>query len=712
MYKEKIVLIGNGMAGVRCIEEIIKYEPDRFSITIFGSEPHVNYNRILLSSVLQGGTSFEDITIHNLEWYRKNNIQLFVDETVTYIDCDKKTITTNKERCISFDKLILATGSVPFLLPIPGNDLEGVMTFRTIEDCQKIIQSSKRYKKAVVVGGGVLGLEAARGLLHLGFDVHVVHLSETIMERQLDVMAARLLQKELEKQGMSFLLEKETSKFIGNERVEKVIFKDGTEVDADLVVMAVGVRPNVALARDSGLRINRGVVVNGYLETNKKDIYAVGECAEHEGVVYGLVKPLYEQGRILAKRICEQSSEKYKASVLSTKLKISGVDVFSAGQLEVSRFGKMLSVYDEFDQIYKKFVFRHNRIVGAVLYGETRDSMRILEMIEKKKDLTDKEKLLLLEVGNEPELSIAKLPQNSLVCNCNGVTKRTIMESVMLDGLTTIEEIKTCTRASSSCGGCRNLVSELLAYIKSDSFGEEIIREVMCSCTTLTEDQVVEQIQIRGLKSQEEIKDVLNWGSLEGCHICRPALNYYLWMIYPEYQVKNPHLVPNKENIVRPVKVYSVQHDCHCENKEYLKMANMLNNKLEFLIVPYQLRVGVSLCIHNSSKSLSDDIDVIKNARGWEIYVSENDDSKINSDMLLSIASSDKEAFEVVCGFVQYYRETAKYWERIGKWVERLGVVHIREVLFEHDLRKWLLQRLEEDVVKIRNRDHQPMDTK
>lgn len=710
MHKEKIVLVGNGMAGIRCVEEIIKRSPDRFAITIFGSEPHENYNRILLSSVLQGEASFEDLTTHNSEWYRKNNIQLFVNETVTCIDGHNKTIMTNKGRHISYDKLILATGSIPFLLPLPGNDLEGIMTFRTIEDCEKIIESSKWCKKAVVIGGGVLGLEAARGLLHLGLEVHVVHLSPFIMDRQLDSVAARLLQKELEKQGMRFLLEKETSKFTGNNRVEKVMFKDGAVVDTDLVVMAAGVRPNITLAKECGIQINHGIVVNDYLETNKKDIYALGECAEHNGVVYGLVKPLYEQGRILARRICGQNSERYKAAALSTKLKISGVDVFSAGQLEV-RDGKILTAYDESERIYKKLVFQGKTIMGAVLYGDTRESTRILEWIQKKKELTDKEKLLLLECENQ-DLSMTNLPQNSLVCNCNGVTKRTIIESVRKGGLSTVEEIKKCTKASSSCGGCKPLITELLAYIKSDQFSEMIVEQGMCSCTLLTEDEVVEQIQTHGLKSGGEIKGVLEWGSEEGCHRCRPALNYYLGMIYPESQEVNLDLESIQENTVRAVKAYAIPQDCHCSVKEHYRMANTIKDKIEFLTTPYRLTIGVYPCTHGSSRSMPEDVRVIKSPRGWEVYVGGNEGSNPTSKELLSIAASEVGVFEDVCGFVQYYRETAKYWEPTGKWIERLGLIHIREVLFDHEARKWLLKRLEKDAVMIRNRrDPMPAET-
>nr|WP_269430065.1 FAD-dependent oxidoreductase [Geobacillus kaustophilus] len=294
--KRKLVLIGNGMAGVRCIEEILKLDREAFEITIFGSEPHPNYNRILLSKVLQGDTRLDDITLNSWEWYEQNGIRLLAGETVTDIDHEERLVRTDRGRVVEYDELILATGSNPFILPVPGADLPGVTAFRDIQDCERMIEYAKTYKKAAVIGGGLLGLEVARGLLNLGMDVDVIHIFDYLMERQLDPTASKLLQRELEKQGMNFLLRKETAELFGNGRVEGVRFKDGTSIAADLVVMAVGIRPNVDLARRSGIEVNRGIVVNDYLETSVPHIYAVGECAEHRGVVYGLVAPLYEQG--------------------------------------------------------------------------------------------------------------------------------------------------------------------------------------------------------------------------------------------------------------------------------------------------------------------------------------------------------------------------------------------------------------------------------
>lgn len=291
MEKKKLILVGNGMAGVRAIEEILNVSKEKFEITIFGSEPHPNYNRILLSKVLQGDTKVIDITLNDWDWYKENNIQLYTGETVIKIDSEKKLVVTDSGRMEPYDELIMATGSLPFILPIPGADKTGVTTFRDIKDTDEMLVASKQYKKAAVIGGGLLGLEAARGLLNLGMDVSVIHLAPYLMERQVDPTAGKLLQMELEKQGMKFLLEKQTQEIFGDERVEGLRFSDGTELKADLVVMAVGIKPNIELAKESGLSVNRGIVVNDYLQTDVPHIYAVGECAEHKGIAYGLVAP-------------------------------------------------------------------------------------------------------------------------------------------------------------------------------------------------------------------------------------------------------------------------------------------------------------------------------------------------------------------------------------------------------------------------------------
>ncbi len=539
MDKKKLVLVGNGMAGVRAVEEILNISKDAFEITIFGAEPHPNYNRILLSKVLQGDTAVKDITLNDWDWYKENNIQLYTGETVVKIDHTKKLVVSDKGRVEPYDELILATGSNPFILPIPGADKKGVTTFRDIKDTDEMLEASKTYKKAAVIGGGLLGLEAARGLLNLGMDVTVIHLMPYLMERQLDPTASNLLKKELEKQGMKFLLEKATSEIFGMDRVEGLKFSDGTELEADLVVMAVGIKPNSQLAKESGLSVNRGIVVNDFLQTDIPHIYAVGECAEHNGIAYGLVAPLYEQGKVLAKSIFGEETTPYKGSVLSTQLKVSGVEVFSAGDFTEDEEKKSLKVFDEQDGIYKKIVLRGNKIIGAVLFGDSRDGNRLFSMIQKQADISETAKVAILQPvgGDTGESLVASMGADEIICGCNGVSKGTIVQAIQEKGCSSVDEIKGCTNASRSCGGCKPLVAELLQLTLGEEFDASAQKEAICGCTTLSRDEVVAEIREKGLRSTKEVMNVLGWSTEEGCSKCRPALNYYLGMIYPtEYE--------------------------------------------------------------------------------------------------------------------------------------------------------------------------------
>nr|WP_245747459.1 nitrite reductase large subunit NirB [Anaerobacillus alkalidiazotrophicus] len=769
--RKKLLVVGNGMAGVRSVEEIIKNNSEAFDITIFGKESHVNYNRILLSTVLQGDTSIEDIIINDQNWYEKNNIELFTNETVVKIDKEKKMIITDQNRVVGYDKLILATGSRPFMLPIPGAKKEGVIPFRTIEDCQKMIEYSKRYKKAVVIGGGLLGLEAARGLLNLGMSVDVVHLAPFLMERQLDETASHLLQKELESQGMNFLLEKMTEEIIGDHRVRGLRFKDGTEIEAELVVMAVGVTPNIQLAKESGIETNRAIIVNDFLQTNIPDIYAVGECVEHRGMVYGLVKPLYEQGKVLAKSICHIETEGYKGSVLSTQLKISGVDLFSVGQLNEDDTSKTVKVYDELEGVYKKIIFKGNKMIGAVMFGDTSDGSRILDMIIKQKDVTDLENVQMFQPPNMTETQVQAMDSSSIICQCNSVSKGKIIEACQKNDITTIGEVKKCTKASGSCGSCKPLVQDLLNYIQSPEFDEVIEKIPFCGCTALSEDEVVHQIQVQNLVSIEEVVKALNWKTESGCSTCRPALNYYLAMIYPTYVKKQESLFFNEnmnatlqndgtfsvipqmyggvtdakelrkiadvvekysipsvtltsgqrislngvkkeylqgiwsdlgmrlcsrnEHTVQPVRTCMGENVCKCDKEEAIDLAIRIEQSMEFIQTPHRVNMSISGCIHDGAEATTKDVGIVRIDRGWEIYVGGNSGRNVKVGNLLCVTENDEEVIKLISAFIQYYRETANYLETTGEWLDRIGLIHVREVLFDEELCNVLLTRLE-----------------
>jgi len=534
--KKRLVMIGNGMAGVRTVEEILKRDAQSFDITIIGDENHPNYNRIMLSNVLQGKTTVDEININDWDWYKENNINLLTGEKAIQIDRKNKVVVTDQKKHIGYDELIIATGSSAFILPLPGSDLEGVIGFRTIEDTEKMMETAKKYKKAVVIGGGLLGLEAARGLIDRGMDVHVVHIMPTLMEQQLDKAAANLLRKDLEAQGMKFLMEKQTAEICGENRVESLKFTDGTSIACDLVVMAVGIRPNVAIAREAELEVNRAIVVNDHMVTSDESIYAVGECAEHKGIAYGLVAPLYEQGIALADHITGKESKGYQGSILSTQLKVAGCDLFSGGKIHEDDQTEAIIVHDQFAKKYKKILITDNKIVGIVLYGDASDGNRLFNMLKKQADISEYTSTSVLSsanAGGEEDLVTAMSAEDT-VCGCNGVTKGTIVQSILEQGLTTFEEVKGCTKAGGSCGKCKPMVESILAHTLGDKFDASAQKLGMCSCTELTRDEVVAQIMEKGLKTPKEVRNVLGFAHEEGCSKCRPALNYYMRMLRPE----------------------------------------------------------------------------------------------------------------------------------------------------------------------------------
>jgi nitrite reductase (NADH) large subunit len=538
MEKKKLVLIGNGMAGINTIEHVLKLAPNKYDITIFGTEPYPNYNRIMLSAVLAGDSTVDDIVMNPYSWYEENGITLYVGHTVTEIDSKSQKLVSDKGIVVGYDQLIIATGSNPFMLPIPGADKEGVIAYRNIKDCEKMINAAKSYRKAIVIGGGLLGLEAARGFLNLGMEVDVVHLTDFLMDRQLDELASKLLQESLEKQGMNFLLNKESAEIVGENRVTGLRFMDGTYTDADLVVMAVGIKPNVELAKKSGILVERGIVVNDYLETDVPNIYAVGECVQHRGMVYGLVAPLYEQGAVLAKHLVGADTKPYEGSVLYTKLKVSGVDVFSAGDFVDKEGTKAIRVHDEFSGVYKKVVVKNEKIIGAVLFGDTSDGTRLMRLIREETNIGGLDKTTILEdkAGKAQSSSkggVAEMSDEEIICGCNGVSKGMICSTIKEQGLTTVEEVKNCTSASRSCGGCKPLVADLLEFTLGDQFDKKAAKEAMCGCTDLSHEEVVLEIREKELHHVREVMNVLGWRVEEGCSKCRPALNYYLGMVDP-----------------------------------------------------------------------------------------------------------------------------------------------------------------------------------
>ncbi|MGA6135743.1 nitrite reductase small subunit NirD [Acinetobacter dispersus] len=380
--KLKLVLIGNGLAGMRCLEDLLDMAPDRYDVTVIGEEPWGNYNRIMLSPVLSGEKTIDDIMLHPHAWYRDKGIQFIADDPAIKIDRTRKVVHTEKGESVDYDRLIIATGSSPFIPPVQGVDLKGVISFRDIYDVNTMIKYCETKKNAVVIGGGLLGLEAAYGLKQRGMNVTVLHLMDRIMERQLDGRGSRMLRHSIEQKGINIITEANTEALIGEEgHVSQVRLKDGTVLDADLVIFAVGIRPNIALAQSAGLRCNRGILVNDTMQTFDPSIYAVGECIEHRNQTFGLVEPLWGQAFICATHLAEHGSLTFKSPTVPTQLKVSGVDVFSAGNFEPKEDYEDIILNDDKRQIYKRIIIQKDKVIGAVLFGDTEDGMWYAELI-------------------------------------------------------------------------------------------------------------------------------------------------------------------------------------------------------------------------------------------------------------------------------------------------------------------------------------------
>jgi len=399
--KLKLIVIGSGMVGARLIERILAKSPNLYDIRVFNKEPNGGYNRIMLSPVLAGEKTIPDIMTHNHDWFKQRDIHLHAGTEIHEIDSLNKTVKTDLGATYQYDKLVIATGSSPFILPVPGNDLPGLVTFRDIRDVNQMIQYSKQKQKAVVIGGGLLGLEAANGLIKLGMEVTVVHSNDVLMNMQMDAVSGGLLKNSLTEVGMSFCMNARTVEILGDSHVTGVKMADGRVLDTDLVVMAVGIRPNITIAKTIGLEVNRGIIVNDQLETSAMDIYALGECVEHRGMVYGLVAPLYEQAQVLAETLSGQSAS-YQGSAISTKLKVTGINLFSAGDFHDSDDSESLVYKDLSQNIYRKIVLKDNKIKGAVMFGDVKGSNWIFENLVQQNDVSAYRDTLVFGEGFQP----------------------------------------------------------------------------------------------------------------------------------------------------------------------------------------------------------------------------------------------------------------------------------------------------------------------
>ena len=553
MKKMKLVLVGNGMAGVRTLEELLKIAPDLYDITVFGAEPHPNYNRILLSPVLAGEQTLDEIVLNPVSWYEENGITLHLGKKVVDIDRRNRIVKAEDGTEAEYDRLLMCTGSNPFILPVPGKELDGVIAYRDIQDTNTMIEAATKYRHAVVIGGGLLGLEAANGLMLRGMRVTVVHVMPWLMERQLDDVSGKLLQKSLEDRGLTFLIGAQTQALIGDKdgRVMAVQFKDGTEIPADLVVMAAGIRPNTALAVKIGLHCGKenrgGIVVDDTMQTvTDPRIYSVGECAAHRGIAYGLVAPLFEQGKVCATHLAHFGIGRYQGSLTSTKLKVTGIDLFSAGNFMGGDGCEEIVMSDPYGGVYKKLVIKDDKLVGACMYGDTVDGSWYFKLLREGRKVADiRDKLMFGEsnigdTGHEGHSKAAAMNDADEVCGCNGVTKGTICKAIKEKGLFTLEEVKKHTKASASCGSCTGLVEQLLMFTAGGDYSKAPTKKAMCGCTDASHQDVREAIKADHLLTIDSVYKSQGWRTPNGCASCRPAVNYYLISTWPKEAKDDP----------------------------------------------------------------------------------------------------------------------------------------------------------------------------
>jgi nitrite reductase [NAD(P)H] large subunit len=548
MQRQRLVVVGNGMAGGRTLEELLKYAPDLYDITVFGAEPLPNYNRILLSPVLAGEQMLSAIILNDLLWYERHGIRLHLNSKIVKLDRTARRVVSEDGTAADYDRLLLATGSKPVILPLPGRELEGVITYRDAQDTHRMIDAASRFSDAVVIGGGLLGLEAANGLRQRGMQVTVVHLMPWLMERQLDRAAALLLQQSLEARGIRFLLEAKTQAILGDAggRVCAVQLADGEPLPAQLVVMAVGIRPNTELAESARLYCNRGIVVNDTMQSFDPRIYAVGECVSHRGVAYGLVAPLFEMARVAANHLAQYGIGRYCGSVPSTRLKVTGIDLFSAGDFQGGQGAEEIVLSDPAAGVYKKLVIRDDKLVGSVMYGDAADGAWYFRLLREGTNIAQLRPQLMfgdrnLGIGGYQGRERAAAMTDAMeVCGCNGVCKGAIVKAIKEQGLFTLEEVRKHTKASSSCGSCTGLVEQILVSTAGGDYSPAPKAKALCDCTEHTHEEVRRTIREQHLLSADAAMKMMAWRTPNGCAKCRPALNYYVLSTWPREAQDDP----------------------------------------------------------------------------------------------------------------------------------------------------------------------------
>ncbi len=523
--KQKLVVIGNGMAGARTVEEILaRGGGEQFEITMFGDEPYGNYNRILLSNVLNGSQDPSEIFLNPLEWYAENNVTLHTSARVTRIDRARKQVHSDDGQVTPYDKAIIATGSRPFIPPMEGlqtpegEDKHGVFVFRTLDDCHKIAGYANKCRKAAVIGGGLLGLEAARGLINYGVEVHVIHLSEHLMNQQLDPAAGAILKGIMEKMGIHVHTMKSTTRVLGEDSVTGLEFKDGTTLDCDMVVISTGIKPNAEIGHACGLTVERAIVTDNQMRSvDDPDIYVVGECAQHRGRVYGLVAPLWEMGQVLADHITGRNENAaYHGSKIATKLKVMGVELASMGVTEpTDEWDEVVTFSEPKRGTYKKLIIRDGMLIGAMMLGDLSKVAYLMQAFDRGTPLPEERLSLLFDIGApSTETTMLEMPDNAQICNCNGVSKGQIRKCVE-GGKRSLKMVMEATRAGLGCGSCKKLVQEVVEWAAEGQVEEDPSIHYYVPGVPLPKPALVQAIMDRQLKSVSSVFDTLAGGQEE-----------------------------------------------------------------------------------------------------------------------------------------------------------------------------------------------------
>jgi nitrite reductase [NAD(P)H] large subunit len=707
MANMKLVVVGNGMAGARAVEEVLARGGERFDIVMFGAEPYGNYNRILLSSLLSGAQDASEIFIHPLEWYERNAIKLHAGATVSEIDRAAKVVISANGIRESYDKLLIATGSRAFIPPMAGVNLPdgtikpGVFGFRTIDDCGAIIAKAKQSRRAAVIGGGLLGLEAARGLLNHGCEVHVVHLLGHLMETQLDPTGGAILKSTMEAMGVKVHLGKLTSAVLGEDEVTGLAFKDGTTLDCDMVVVAAGIRPNAEIGARCGLTVGRAIVVDDHMRSvADPDVYAVGECAEHRGRVYGLVAPLWDQAKVFAEHISGRNPDAaYNGSKLATKLKVMGVELASMGITEPADERDEIIQYTEAKKgTYKKLIVRDGRLVGGILMGDISKAAYLMQCFDRDAPLPDERVSLLFDIGGSArKLTAAEMPADMQVCNCNGVSKATIADC-FAGGVREAAAVMNATRAGKGCGSCKGLVGEIVTWLcGQEAEGESVVPAVAASAD-LDEHRDLQPARIGkaavfsvmpdmagGVRTPAELKRVAELALKYDVPLKEPANRAIgvvgmprdgLTGLLRDLELPAGYAEAGDEPICKTCIGIDF---CRFGLGDSMGLAAKIDRRFGGLDGPRGLELAAAGCPRNCPEAQTMDIGAVAIGDGnWEIYIGGAGGPDLRKGHVLCVVDNEEDVLQYIGRFVALYRAHAETREGTPAFVERFGIERIR----------------------------------